>query len=64
MSDFDYAVIQQGDTVATDIYSLAVDTETQKNNLPVEKFGNGSTVLVRKTGNVYMLWDGDWGDPL
>ena len=64
MSDFDYAVIQQGDTVATNIYNLAVKTETQKNNLPVEKFGNGSTVLVRETGNVYMLWDGDWGDPL
>lgn len=60
MSDFDYAVIQQGDTVATDIYSLAVDTETQKDNLPINKFGNGSTVIVATTKKCYMLWDGIW----
>lgn len=60
MSDFDYAVIQQGDTVATDIYGLAVDTDAQKNNLPVEKFGNGSTLIVIETGKCYMLWDGVW----
>lgn len=56
----DYAVIQQGDTVATDIYSLAVKTETMRTELPIEKFGNGSTVIVIENSKCYMLWDNVW----
>ena len=50
-----YAITQQGDTVEYNVYSITCDTLADKNNLPLEKFGAGSTVLVLQDSSVWVL---------
>ena len=50
-----YSVTQQGDSVMTDVYSIICDTLVDKDELPLNKFGPGSSVLVLEDSSVWIL---------
>lgn len=50
-----YTVNQQGDTVQYNVYAITCDTLTDKDELPLDKFGPGSSVLVLENSSVWIV---------